>query len=301
MRGSLGSHTTWYLPSCIVALFIVFGTLALGLVRRMLALQAREFEHRIQVDEQRRENQRSLVRLAERDLLTGLPNRAYLQARMPRLLKALAGSERLLAVICVDFDRFKNVNDSRGHKCGDQLLQVVARRLRACVSELDVVARTGGDEYVIVASLQPDMATVAGVADRLQAAFAGEMEIDDRNVSITASVGLAVSPQDGTDLDSLLKHADITLFQAKEAGRNCHRFFSSDMNLRIVEQAELEQALRAAIASTGLYMEIDRALVRGMGAGRPVPDWRYGSLTWRARCGLQPWLKVWRRRSRQPC
>jgi diguanylate cyclase (GGDEF)-like protein len=252
---ALGSRTTWYLLACIVALSIVFGVLALGLVWRMLALQAREFAHRLEVETQERDNQRNLVRQAERDLLTGLPNRAYLQARMPRLLKALAGGDRLLALIYVDIDHFKNVNDSRGHACGDQLLQVVAQRLRASVSSHDVVARTGGDEFVIVASLLPDMATVERLAERLHAAVSGSMEIDSRSVNITASLGIAVCPQDGTDIEALFKHADIALFQAKDAGRNCHKFFSSDMNLRIVEHAELTQALREAVAAGDLYME----------------------------------------------
>jgi diguanylate cyclase (GGDEF)-like protein len=251
----LGLRTTWYLLSCIVALFVVFGALAGGLLLRMLALQTREFEHRNEVQEQDRENKRNLVRQAQRDSLTGLPNRAYLQDRMPRLLQALTGSDRLLAVIYLDLDHFKNVNDSRGHGCGDKLLQVVARRLRAAVSEHDLVARTGGDEFVIVASLMPDMADIASLAERLHAALSAAMMIEGRPVTISASMGVSVCPQDGTDMETLFKHADIALFQAKDAGRTCHQFFSSDMDLRVSEHAELEQALRHAIAANELYMD----------------------------------------------
>jgi diguanylate cyclase (GGDEF)-like protein len=251
---ALGSQTTWYLLGCIVALFVAFGVLATGLMMRMLRMQAREFEHRRQIDAREQENSRNLVRQAQRDSLTGLPNRAYLQARLPLLLQALAGSNRLLALICMDIDHFKNVNDSRGHKCGDQMLQVVARRLRATVSTHDVVVRTGGDDFVIIASLMPDMESIAKMAERLQAAVSGEMVIDDKSVSISVSMGLAICPHDGTDMDALLKNADIALFQAKDAGRSCHRFFSSDMHLRISEHAEIEQALRQAIGTTQLYM-----------------------------------------------
>jgi diguanylate cyclase (GGDEF)-like protein len=265
---ALGSRTTWYLLSCIVALFVAFGVLAIGLVLRMLALQARNFQQRMQVEEQKRDNHRNLVRQAERDTLTGLPNRAYLQARVPRLLKALAGSDRLLALIHIDIDHFKKVNDLRGHRCGDQLLQVLARRLRASVSEHDVVARTGGDEFVVVASLLPDMAAVARLAGRLQAAVCAGIEIGNRPVNITASLGLAVCPRDGTDMDQLFKHADIALFQAKDDGRDCHKFFSNDMNLRVVERAELEQALRGALASSSLYMEY-----------QPIVDLKDGHVT----------------------
>jgi diguanylate cyclase (GGDEF)-like protein len=252
---ALGLRTTWYLLGCIVALFLVFGALAVGLLLRMLTLKTLDFERRLQVEEQDRDNKRNLIRQAQRDSLTGLPNRVYLQARLPRLLQALTGGDRLLALICLDIDHFKNVNDSRGHKTGDRLLQIVASRLRASVAEHDVVARTGGDDFVIVASLMPDMEAVSRLADRLQSALSTVMMIDDRPVSISASMGLAVCPQDGTDMDALFKHADIALFQAKDAGRSCHRFFSSDMKLRINEHAELEQELRQAIGTSELYMD----------------------------------------------
>jgi diguanylate cyclase (GGDEF)-like protein len=252
---ALGMRTTWYLLACIVALFVVFGALAGGLILRLLALQTRAFQHREEVEKQERENKRNLVRQSQRDSLTGLPNRVYLQARMPRLLQALAGSDRLLAVICLDLDHFKTVNDSRGHKCGDKLLQVVARRLRAAVSEHDLVARTGGDEFAIVASLMPDMAAISTLAERLQAALSADIMVEGRPVTISASMGVAVCPQDGTDMEALFKRADIALFQAKDAGRTCHQFFSSGTDLRIRADAELEQALRQAITANELYMD----------------------------------------------
>jgi diguanylate cyclase (GGDEF)-like protein len=251
---ALGARTTWYLLGCVVALFIAFGALACGLLLRLLALQARAFEHSHQVKEQEQTNRRNLVRQSQRDALTGLPNREYLQSRLPKLLQTLAGSNRMMALICLDIDHFKKVNDSRGHTCGDQLLQIVARRLRAAVPEHDVVVRTGGDDFVIVASLMPDIMTIARLAERLETALAAEFQVDNRAMNISASMGVAVCPRDGTDMETLLKHADTALFQAKDDGRSCHRFFSVDMDLRISADAEIEQALRQAIAANELYM-----------------------------------------------
>ena len=252
---ALGSRTTWYLLSSVVALFLAFGATAAGLVLRLLKMQKREFEHRQHAAEQKRLNEHNLAKQAQQDALTGLPNRLYLHARLPRLLQKMAGSDRLLAVVYLDVDNFKNVNDSRGHNCGDQLLQVVGRRLRAAVSTHDVVARMGGDEFVIVASLMPDLETIDRFAERLQAAVCADMVIEKQTVNVSASMGLAVYPRDGADMETLFKHADIALFQAKEAGRSCHRFFAADMNARLSDYVALEQALRHAIGTSQIYME----------------------------------------------
>ena len=184
-----------------------------------------------------------------------MPNRLYLNSRLPRLLRRMTDSKRLLAVVYLDIDQFKNVNDSRGHGCGDQLLQIVAKRLRAAVSAHDVVARMGGDEFVIIASLLPDLEAVERFAERLRTAVTADMVVEKQPVNVTASLGIAVYPRDGVDVESLFKHADIALYQAKEAGRNCHRFFAADMDARISEHAPLEQALRQALGTRQLYME----------------------------------------------
>jgi diguanylate cyclase (GGDEF)-like protein len=251
---ALGARTTWILLSSIVALVLSFGVTAILLLLRMLRLQHRDFEHLQLAEEQQRLSRHSLAKQAQQDALTGLPNRAYLNVRLPRLLKKFAGSDRLLAIIHLDVDHFKNVNDSRGHNCGDQLLQVLAKRLRATVYSHDLVARMGGDEFVVIASLMPDVETIDRFTARLQAAVSTDMVVDNQPMNVTASIGIAVFPRDGTDMETLFKHADIALFQAKEAGRSCHRFFASDMNARISDYVALEQALRHAIGSGEIAM-----------------------------------------------
>ena len=223
--------------------------------RAMLTLVGHDISHRKEAAERERQNRRRLAKLAERDALTGLPNRMYLHNRLPQVLAKVAAGKRLLALIYVDVDNFKNINDSRGHGCGDQLLQVVAKRVRAALATHDLVARMGGDEFVVVASLMPDAASIESLALRLRTAVCAPIAIDGEVLSVTASLGVAVFPNDGTDVKSLLKHADIALYQAKEAGRNCHRYFCADMDLRFCEHVAIEQALRHAVGTNQIFME----------------------------------------------
>lgn len=252
---ALASRTTWYLLSGMVLTFIAFGTTVFGLVVRLMKLFARHIEQRQRAREVDRANRRNLAHQAQHDALTGLPNRNYLNVRMPKLLSRIANSRRVMALICLDIDHFKNINDSRGHSTGDELLKVVAQRLRASVSAHDLVARMGGDEFVIIASLLPDMKAVERLAQRLQAALASEIVIWGSPVRITASMGIVVHPQDGNDLESLLKRADIALYQAKEDGRRCHRYFAAEMDAAINEHAALEQSLRHALEARQLFMD----------------------------------------------
>jgi diguanylate cyclase (GGDEF)-like protein/PAS domain S-box-containing protein len=223
--------------------------------RTMLTLVGHDISHRKEAEEQERRNRRKLAKLAEQDALTGLPNRLYLHNRLPQVLAKVAAGQRLLALIYVDVDNFKNINDSRGHGCGDQLLQVVAKRMRAALAAHDLVARMGGDEFVVVASLLPDAASIESLALRLRTAVSAPIAIDAEALSVTASLGVAVFPNDGPDVKTLLKHADIALYQAKEAGRNCHRYFCADMDLRFSEHVAIEQALRHAVGTSQIFME----------------------------------------------
>jgi diguanylate cyclase (GGDEF)-like protein/PAS domain S-box-containing protein len=222
--------------------------------RQFLTVMGHDVSHRKEAEEAERRNRKTLLDLVERDSLTGLPNRLYLNSRLPKVLSNIAGGGQLLAVIYLDIDHFKNINDSRGHACGDRLLEVVAARLRAAVAMQDLVARMGGDEFVIVAPLAPDLAAVEALAARVQAAVSGPIAAGGGLVTVTASLGTAVYPRDGADARTLLKHADIALHQAKDAGRNCHRFFQSDMDLRVSEHVALEQALRHAVGSGQIFM-----------------------------------------------
>jgi diguanylate cyclase (GGDEF)-like protein/PAS domain S-box-containing protein len=223
--------------------------------RTILILVAHDISHRKAAEDRERETRRKLSKLAQHDALTGLPNRLYLNNKMPRVLQNIAAGDNLLALLYVDVDNFKNINDSLGHAPGDRLLQIVARRMRAAVSSHDVVARMGGDEFVVVAPLMSDAAAIEALATRLQTAVRAPITLDGATVTVTASLGIAVFPADGQDFKALQQHADIALYQAKEAGRDCHRYFSADMDVRFSEHVALEQALRHAVGTNQIFME----------------------------------------------
>jgi diguanylate cyclase (GGDEF)-like protein/PAS domain S-box-containing protein len=173
--------------------------------------------------------------LAQHDSLTGLPNRMLLN---DRLIQAMALARRhgtSLAVLYVDVDRFKHINDSLGHAIGDQLLQSIARRLVACVRSTDTVSRRGGDEFVVLLSEVACAEDAAHSAHKLLAALSTPQRIGHRNVHVTVSVGSSVYPADGTDAETLLKHADVALLQAKAHGRNCHQRFEPGIAMHTVQ------------------------------------------------------------------
>ncbi len=234
----------------------------------VLTLVAHDISHRKVAEQRERETRRKLSNLAQHDALTGLPNRLFLNNKMPRVLQNIATGDNVLALLYIDVDNFKNINDSLGHGAGDRLLQTVARRMRAAVSSHDVVARMGGDEFVIVAPLMVNIPAIDELAFRLQTAVSTPIVLDGQTVAVTASVGIAVYPADGTDFEALQRHADIALYQAKEAGRNCHRFFSADMDVRVSEHVALEQALRHAAGTNQIFMEY-----------QPIIDLRTGMLS----------------------
>ena len=236
--------------------------------RTMLTLVAHDISHRKAAEDRERDTRRRLSKLAQHDALTSLPNRLYLNMRMPRVLQNIAAGENLLAVLYVDIDNFKNINDSLGHGLGDRLLQIVARRMRAAVSSHDVVARMGGDEFLIVAPLMTNLAAIDDLVSRLHTAVRAPIALEGETVTVTASMGIAMYPPDGPDFNALQKHADIALYQAKEAGRDCHRYFSADMDLRVSEHVALEQALRHAVGSNQIFMEY-----------QPIIDLRTGLLS----------------------
>ena len=223
--------------------------------RRLLCLIGHDISHRKVVEEQQRANHRKLLHIAQHDPLTRLPNRLYLRSRFPRVIAKAAVAEHSIALIYLDIDHFKNINDSRGHAHGDRLLQIVAQRLRHTIGAQDAVVRMGGDEFVVVASLFSDPSSIESLAQRLQTAVSAPLSIDGQHLAVTASMGVALYPRDGLDLEMLLKHADIALYQAKESGRACHRFFAPDMNLKVSEDVALEQALRHAIGTKQFHMD----------------------------------------------
>jgi diguanylate cyclase (GGDEF)-like protein/PAS domain S-box-containing protein len=197
--------------------------------RRLLVAIGHDISHRREAQERERESRRKLLRAAQHDALTGLPNRAYLNSRLPKVLRQVSGTNQFLAVIYADLDHFKTINDCDGHPQGDLLLKTVARRLRAALGPQDVVARIGGDEFVIVAPLLADEHAVEQLAIRIRATVAVPIPLGNKSVTITVSQGIAIYPRDGADADTLLKRADIALYNAKNAGRHCHRTFSEEM------------------------------------------------------------------------
>lgn len=223
--------------------------------QRVLAMVGHDVSHRRETERLEREHRKKLLRVTQQDALTALPNRMFLASRLPRVLRRVSGGGRLLALIELDLDDFKSINDSRGPPCGDQVLQVVARRLRAAVAAEDVVARTGGDEFVVVATLMPDLASIEQLALRLQATVAAPIMIGDDALHVTASLGIAVYPDDALEADLLLKRAAIALTHAKAAGKRCHRQFSAEMGELVNEQAGLEQALRQAVGGGQIFMD----------------------------------------------
>jgi diguanylate cyclase (GGDEF)-like protein len=181
--------------------------------------------------------------LAHHDHLTGLPNRLLFNDRLAQAMAAARRHSEQLAVLFVDVDRFKHVNDSLGHAIGDRLLLSVAERLAASVRGSDTVSRQGGDEFVILLSTIAHAEDAAVSAIKLLTALSLPHRIEEHVLRITLSIGIAVYPDDGSDAESLVKHADIAMLNAKNTGRNNYQFFRSGMNEHALERQSLESGL----------------------------------------------------------
>ena len=184
-------------------------------------------------------------RLALFDGLTGLPNRHLLADRASQAIDIARRSDEPLAVLFLDLDHFKNINDSLGHRVGDSLLAQLASRLRGAVREQDTVARTGGDEFVLVLPLT-DIAGAAHLATKLMALANAPFQVEGQELTVTPSMGIAMFPTDGDDFDTLCKCADAAMYRAKRDGRNAYRFFTSEMQAQSARALQLENALRRA-------------------------------------------------------
>jgi diguanylate cyclase (GGDEF)-like protein/PAS domain S-box-containing protein len=184
---------------------------------------------------------------ANYDALTGLANRSLLNDRLQAAIRTAARQGSRLAVVFVDLDRFKFINDSLGHHVGDQLLQAMADRLKAAVRDSDTVARLGGDEFVLLMAGHGEPNDVALMLERMLADIARPWTIPQGDFIVTCSIGAALYPDDGEDAHTLLKHADAAMYRAKERGRNNFQFFTAEMNAVIRERFELERKLRRAL------------------------------------------------------
>ena len=197
---------------------------------------------------ERRSIELRLAHMAHHDALTGLPNRALLRERLEAATADTFGDVRQVAIILLDLDRFKEVNDTLGHASGDTLLRQVAERLVGCIPPTDTIARLGGDEFAIVQKITSRL-EVTALAGRIQDAIAMPFLLNEHQVAIGTSMGIAIAPQDGTDLDHLMKNADLALYLAKKEGRGRLRFFDPAMDRRLHERRGLEHDLKAAVAA----------------------------------------------------
>jgi diguanylate cyclase (GGDEF)-like protein/PAS domain S-box-containing protein len=188
-----------------------------------------------------------MLHLAQHDSLTDLPNRILFSDRLTQAMAMVHRHGKKLALLYLDIDRFKHVNDSSGHAAGDRLLQSIAERLRACVRSSDTVSRQGGDEFVILLSEVAHAQDAAVAAEKILAALSEVHRIDELELYVSASIGIVTCPEDGTSAEDLLKNADTAMYRAKDCGRNNYQFFKAEMNLHALERQSLEGDLRHAL------------------------------------------------------
>ncbi|MGB5307226.1 MAG: EAL domain-containing protein [Gammaproteobacteria bacterium] len=215
---------------------------------------------------ERKQHEQEIHQIAYYDSLTGLPNRKLFYEHLEREIVRSHRDQVATAVLFLDLDRFKSINDTLGHALGDRLLQVVAERLQECIRKSDLVgrvgkakpsssiARIGGDEFTILLGCLNDAGNVSGVARRIIDAIAEPIKIDGHCLYVTASVGIAIYPDDGLCAESLLKYADSAMYLAKDAGKNNFQFYSSDINERVLSRLRLETDLRNALENEELVM-----------------------------------------------
>jgi diguanylate cyclase (GGDEF)-like protein len=199
------------------------------------------------ITERQRAEER-IAHMAGHDALTDLPNRILLRERLDYELKRVKRGE-CLAVLCLDLDHFKSVNDTLGHPIGDELLKVVADRLRGCTREPDTIARLGGDEFAIIMTAMQQPSDAAALSRRIRDSVANPYHIDGHQIIVDISIGISVAPMDATQPDQLLKNADMALYGAKADGRGVYRFFEPEMDARMKARRELEMDLRNALAN----------------------------------------------------
>jgi diguanylate cyclase (GGDEF)-like protein len=201
----------------------------------------------LDVTEQRR-SEAKITYMAQHDALTDLPNRVLLRERLDHALASTRGGGPGLAVLMLDLDRFKEINDTLGHPAGDTLLQAVAARLRGCIRETTLVARLGGDEFAVIEYVANPAKEAADLAERIRKELCKPFDLGDHQVTTGASIGIAIAPRDGVDCDEILKSADLALYSAKSGGRGSFRFFEPELDRRMHARRNLERDMRSALA-----------------------------------------------------
>ena len=201
------------------------------------------------VTERRRADEK-IAHLAHYDALTDLPNRVLFREQIERELQRTSRGEQF-ALLYIDIDEFKGINDSLGHHVGDELLKAVAARIRSCIRETDLIARLGGDEFAVIQTGVGNVADVVEFVTRIHEAIRQPYQCLGHQLSTDASIGIALAPQDGTDLDQLIKNADLAMYGAKADGRRTYRFFEPAMDASAKARLTMEQDLRQALADGG--------------------------------------------------
>jgi diguanylate cyclase (GGDEF)-like protein len=229
---------------------------------------------------ERRRAEEKLRVVATHDPLTALPNRTLLHERLSHALAKAQHYDRHLAVLFVDLDRFKNINDTLGHEAGDLLLQMAAQRMGDCLRGTDTMARQGGDEFVVLMDELTDAGPAAGVSQRILDAMGKPFNVDGQDVHLTASIGISVFPEDGR---ALLKNADIAMYCAKDKGRNNYQFYSTQFDKHSVERLSLEASLHRALDRNEFTLhyqpkvDIATGQISGMEA---LLRWQHPELGW---------------------
>ena len=217
--------------------------------------------------------------LAEHDFLTDLPNRVLFLDRLHQALASARRKQTKVAVMFVDLDRFKGINDSFGHHVGDAVLKEVAARLTGCVRGVDTVSRQGGDEFVVILADIGGADQAAHVAGSVMQAVAQPVQYGDGlKLSLSVSIGISLYPDDGDDLDTLLRHADVAMYHAKQTGRNAFSFFNAKMNAHVIERVQMENKLRLALSNNEFELAYQPAIniASGMTIGvEALLRWRH--------------------------
>ena len=197
---------------------------------------------------ERQRSEERIAHMARHDALTDLPNRVLLLEQLNHEIKRVKRGE-CLAVLCLDLDQFKSVNDALGHHIGDELLKLVGERLRGCTRELDIVARMGGDEFAIIMTQMDQASDAAVLSKRIRDSVIRPYQIDGHQIVTDISIGISVAPMDAVDSHELLRNADMALYDAKGDGRGTYRFFEPEMNTRMRVRRELEMDMRKALVA----------------------------------------------------